>query len=88
MRKREDSSCTLKKKVGRNDSLVPGVFPGDNNRTPICRIMPMDPEGETDLPVLKQLGDNFNFKPERFGSHRPTGSSGDGPALAEVMEWC
>lgn len=77
----------VEEKVGWNDSSVPGVFPGDNNRTPICRIMPMDPEGETDLPVLKQLGDNFNFKPERFGSQRPVGSSGDGPALAKVMEW-
>ncbi|KAL8753128.1 MAG: hypothetical protein Q9199_005259 [Rusavskia elegans] len=74
-------------KVGRDDSTVPGVFPGDKNRTPICRIMPIDEEGETDLPVLKRLGDNFDFVPERLGGHHPTRPSGNGPALAKVMEW-
>ncbi|KAI4270285.1 MAG: hypothetical protein L6R38_007174 [Xanthoria sp. 2 TBL-2021] len=73
--------------VGRNDSTVPGVFPGDENRTPVCRIMPRDKEAGTDVPVLKQLGDNFSFIPERLGGHHPTRSSCDGPALANVMEW-
>lgn len=73
-------------KVGRNDRTVPGVFPGDNNRTPICRIMPMNKKGQKNIPVLQQLGDNFNFVPERLGGHRPARRSRNGPGLANVME--
>ncbi|CAO1600915.1 hypothetical protein XANCAGTX0491_004587 [Xanthoria calcicola] len=73
--------------VGRNDRKAPGVFPGDKNRTPICRIMPMNKKAGTNVPVLQRLGDNFNFVPERLGGHRPARRSRNGPGLAKVMEW-
>ncbi|KAL8652350.1 MAG: hypothetical protein Q9226_004311 [Calogaya cf. arnoldii] len=75
------------KTVGRNDRTAAGVFPNDNNRTPICRIMPKKGKGKGNIPVLQQLGDNFNFVPQRLGGHRSTKKSRNGPALARVMEW-
>ncbi|KAL8842824.1 MAG: hypothetical protein Q9176_002460 [Flavoplaca citrina] len=85
----EDGDFTIhaEETVGRNDRSAPGVFPGDNNRTPICRIMPMNKKAGTNVPVLGQLGDNFNFVPERLGGHRPARRSRYGPGLAKVMEW-
>lgn len=73
--------------VGRNDRTQPGVFPGDNNRTPICRIMPRKKKGIANVPVLQQLGDDFNFVPERLGGHHRIRNSHYGPGLAKIMEW-
>ncbi|KAL8979468.1 MAG: hypothetical protein Q9205_005202 [Flavoplaca limonia] len=73
--------------VGRNDRTQPGVFPGDNNRTPICRIMLMKEKGIANVPVLRQLGDNFNFVPERLGGQHRVRKSHYGPGLAKIMEW-
>ncbi|KAL9604119.1 MAG: hypothetical protein Q9219_000707 [cf. Caloplaca sp. 3 TL-2023] len=72
--------------VDRDDSLEPGVFPGDNNRTPICRIDPMDPAQRGRL-VLQLLGENFNFQPLRVEGHWRSKTSTKGPALARVMDW-
>ena len=73
--------------VGQNDRTQPGVFPGDNNRTPICRLMPMKKKGTANVPVLRQLGDNFNFVPERIGGQYRVRKSCYGPGLAKIMEW-
>ncbi|KAL8853174.1 MAG: hypothetical protein Q9221_001908 [Calogaya cf. arnoldii] len=73
--------------VGLNDSAAAGVFPGDKNRTPICRIMPKKGKGKGNIPVLQQLGDDFKFVPQRLAGHRATKKSPNGPALAKVMEW-
>ncbi|KAL8785540.1 MAG: hypothetical protein Q9213_003288 [Squamulea squamosa] len=72
--------------MDQDDSTVPGVFPGDNNRTTICRIKPRG--GETSVPVIERLGDAFDFVPEHPGVRsRTTAESGNGPAFADMMEW-
>lgn len=72
--------------VLRPDKGAAGVLPGDNNRTPICEIRPMD-ESKNDVPVLKQFGEGFKFKPVRYGGHRKARPSRYGPDLAKVMPW-
>ena len=74
-----------KERVLFNDSGEAGVFPGDNNRTPICRIDAMNKT--SNRPVIRQFGSNFNFKPYRLGGLRPAKPSPYGPALVHVMEW-
>lgn len=71
--------------VARDDEYQEGVFPGDTNRTPICKIMPLGLERNG--PVLKQFGRGFCFKPLRLGGHRRTRLSQCGPDLAHVMQW-
>ncbi|KAL8770274.1 MAG: hypothetical protein Q9209_003910 [Squamulea sp. 1 TL-2023] len=72
--------------VDRDESAVLGVFPGDNDRTTIFRIKPR--AGETNVPVIERLGDAFDFVPDHPGGQsRTTIQSGNGPALADVMEW-
>ncbi|KAL8935867.1 MAG: hypothetical protein Q9216_005218 [Gyalolechia sp. 2 TL-2023] len=73
-------------KVMRDDPNVPGVFPGDNNRTPICCIKPLQ-ESKGGKPVISRLGDDFDFAPERLGGHIRARPSAKGPALARIMEW-
>lgn len=75
--------------VYRNAEAAAGVFPGDRNRTPICSIQPHLPEGasRSDLPVLKQLGEDFNFAPYRYVSAYPVKDKGKGPDIAFVMDW-
>ncbi|KAL8716184.1 MAG: hypothetical protein Q9220_000089 [cf. Caloplaca sp. 1 TL-2023] len=77
------------KEVARDDRFEPGVFPGDNNRTPICQIRPMDLNPQVqDAITLNQLGEDFNFMPVRLGGHRrATIDPENGPALAWIMEW-
>lgn len=72
--------------VERDDSSVPGVFPGDNNRTPICCIKPMWKAKDGRI-VLQQFGEDFEFIPVRLGGHRRAKRSEKGPALARIMEW-
>ncbi|KAL8763144.1 MAG: hypothetical protein Q9184_000989 [Pyrenodesmia sp. 2 TL-2023] len=73
--------------VDRGDKEQPGVFPGDRNRTPICRIRPLRGEKPEEGPVLKQLGEHFDFEPVRYGGTRHWKESQLGPGLAHVMDW-
>ena len=72
--------------VLRPDKGAAGVLPGDNNRTPICKICPVD-ESKNDIPVLKRFWEGFEFKPVRYGGHRKATISRSGPDLAKVMPW-
>ncbi|KAL8645612.1 MAG: hypothetical protein Q9226_007221 [Calogaya cf. arnoldii] len=73
--------------VRRDDPTQAGVFPGDNNRTPICRIIPHGRKEEKGEIILSKLGENFSFAPERKGGHRDWRQTDKGPALARVMDW-
>lgn len=44
-------------------------------------------DSQSNEPVLKQFGPNFDFKTLRLGGHYSARSSIYGPALANVMEW-
>ena len=83
---KRDYTCRARETVLRPDRDAAGVLPGDKNRTPICKIRPMD-ESKNDLPVLKQFGEGFKFKPVRYGGHRKARPSSYGPDLAKVMPW-
>ena len=82
----KDYICRAKETVLRPDKGAAGVLPGDRNRTPICEIRPMD-ASKNGIPVLKQFGEGFKFKPVRFGGHRKAKPSRYGPDLAKVMPW-
>lgn len=84
-----DDTFTIRapENVERNDSTQAGVFPGDNNRTPICRIVPHDRAETRGEIILSELGEDFNFAPERKGGHRNWRTTNKGPALARVMNW-
>ena len=71
----------------RDDKLVHGVFPGDKNRTPICKIQPWGKSKDGTGPVLKRFGEDFEFAPVRLGGHRRGKASMWGPELAHVMDW-
>ncbi|KAL8748416.1 MAG: hypothetical protein Q9184_007319 [Pyrenodesmia sp. 2 TL-2023] len=73
--------------VMRGDNTQPGVFPGDNNRTPICRLLPLNRDLNDGEILLQSLGEGFDFQPERKGGHRLHKNSAKGPDLARVMEW-
>ncbi|KAL8927265.1 MAG: hypothetical protein Q9208_002441 [Pyrenodesmia sp. 3 TL-2023] len=72
--------------VAFNDSSQPGVFPGNFNRTPICVIKPVD-KSSSGEPVIKQLGEGFDFSLDRFGRERSTVDRNYGPGLSHVMSW-
>lgn len=82
-----DFTFYAQKRVLRNDRGVYGVFPGDNNRTPICAIWPYGRKPKEGEVILKQFGENFIFEPARFGGHRFAKPSRLGPSLARVMDW-
>ncbi|KAL8828491.1 MAG: hypothetical protein Q9170_006581 [Blastenia crenularia] len=74
------------KDVVRNNKWAAGVFPGDNNRTPICCIKPGPGAQEDDI-VLRQLGRDFDFSPLRRGGLYRYRRSDKGPGLARIMDW-
>ncbi|KAL8975246.1 MAG: hypothetical protein Q9197_000549 [Variospora fuerteventurae] len=84
-----DGQFTIRaaKDVMRDDPTQLGVFPGDNNRTPICKIVPWDREMKEGERILEQLGEDFSFGAERKGGHRDWRKTDKGPALARIMEW-
>ncbi|KAL8771059.1 MAG: hypothetical protein Q9209_003478 [Squamulea sp. 1 TL-2023] len=84
----EEGSFTLQadEEVQRGDKSVAGVFPGDDNRTPICCIRPKH-RIKDDHIVMKHFGANFEFVPVRLGGHRQAKESQKGPGLARPMEW-
>ncbi|KAL8922449.1 MAG: hypothetical protein Q9208_005171 [Pyrenodesmia sp. 3 TL-2023] len=73
--------------IMRGDNTQEGVFPGDNNRTPICRLLPLNRDLNDGEILLQSLGEGFDFKPERKGGHRLHRNTISGPDLARVMEW-
>ncbi|KAL9603177.1 MAG: hypothetical protein Q9219_001380 [cf. Caloplaca sp. 3 TL-2023] len=81
-------TIVVPEEVDRDDSEDEdeyGVLPGDNNRTPVGKIIPI---GETTTePVITLLGLNFNFTVLRRGSSRGYTRSPKGPSLANVMDW-
>lgn len=75
-----------KEHVWRDASAEHGVFPGEKNRTPICRIDPMT-QGDG-RPVIKQFGKDFVFNPVQIQGCRESDPNSDyGPSLAHVMDW-
>ena len=75
-----------KEHVWRDASAEPGVFPGDKNRTTICRIDPMTRGDER--PVIKQFGEDFLFNPAPIrGCSDSDTYSEYGASLAHVMDW-
>ncbi|KAL8751988.1 MAG: hypothetical protein Q9184_005881 [Pyrenodesmia sp. 2 TL-2023] len=70
--------------VDRDDSSEPGVFPGDRNRTPVCRIEPAVP---STINVLQRLGEGFNFNPARLSGNHSAILKDLGPAIPRVMNW-
>ncbi|KAL8692480.1 MAG: hypothetical protein Q9218_002516 [Villophora microphyllina] len=73
------------KKVEPNDYSQPGVLPGGKNRTPVAKIIPLDKSSKG--PVLLQLGFDFEFNFETFGSDKLHPEAKYGPDLAYVMDW-
>ena len=75
-----------KEHVRCDDAAGPGVFPGDLDRTPICRIDPMTHDDER--PVIRKFGKDFLFNPIRIEGCRDSDPSSEyGPSLAHVMDW-
>ncbi|KAL8942693.1 MAG: hypothetical protein Q9211_001291 [Gyalolechia sp. 1 TL-2023] len=72
--------------VTKDDPSQAGVFQGDNNRTPICQIVPHGRELKDGKNFLEQLGD-IDIAPERKGGHRRGRRTEKGPALAKIMDW-
>ncbi|KAL8930416.1 MAG: hypothetical protein Q9208_000600 [Pyrenodesmia sp. 3 TL-2023] len=84
----DDWDTYAEEEVIRDDSSEYGVFPCDNNRTPICSIRPMAAGSEaSDKPILQQFGEHFNFEPVRTKGVYPAVIGEDGPGLARVMDW-
>lgn len=84
----DSSTVTAEELLARNNRSEPGVFPGDNNRTPICCIEPLETgPTSTDIPVLKQLGPDFCFAPRRDGGPRPVQVKGLGQDIPRVTNW-
>ena len=83
-----DRTFTIKAgdRVARNDPTVPGVLPGESNRTPLGPVKPLQ-GSNMNRPVLKQFGKDFVFEIVRLGGHRAHRASSYGPALAKIREW-
>ena len=72
--------------VKRDAASEYGVLPGDHNRTPICRIEPMNGLGKR--PTITQFGPNFSFNAVRYGGHNEYHRNSQfGPSLVHVMDW-
>ena len=80
----------------RDDPNVHGIFPGDHSRTPIARLLYLNPTDqeqakEKSLPFLKQLGPNFDFGLRRDGADRVLRTTTKfrtfHPDLAHVTRW-
>lgn len=74
------------REVPRPDKTAFGVFPGDDNRTPLCSIVPRGND-KSKIPTLKRFAEDFEFDPIRLGGHRRAVPGEEGPALAHVMPW-
>jgi len=78
----------VEERVIRDDKNQDGVFPGDKNRTPICKIVPWGKSKDVTGPVLKLFDKDFEFAPERMGGHiRAKADTPWGPDLAHVTDW-
>ena len=58
---KDDLKITLPKEVLVDDITQTGVLPGDRNRTPVAKILPINND-KGNRPVLLQLGQDFSFK--------------------------
>lgn len=76
---RETFSCRAE------EIVLPGVFPGDRNRTPICSIRPVGKSANNKDVVLKQFGEDFTFEPVRLGGHRTGRDRGDHPKYQRLF---
>ena len=83
-----DRTFTIKAgdKVASGDPAVPGILPGEYNRTPLGLVKPLKGPNMS-RPVLKQFGKNFVFEIVRLGGHRAHKASRYGPALVKIREW-
>lgn len=73
--------------VKRNNPNSRGVFPGDNNRTTIAKIVQKDPVEGDKRPILKRFDSNFQFLLARGDGDRENVRTEFGPDLAHVMAW-
>ena len=72
--------------VERDDDWTAGVLPGDKNRTPVGKIVPLKQDIKGSL--LPHFGRDFKFDVLRKGSSRGyLVPSERGPGLADVMGW-
>ena len=72
--------------VAIDDENQPGVLPGGKNRTVVGMIQPMV---KSELNILQQFGDDFNFVVRRDPPARAyhPDNPARGPDLAHVMSW-
>ncbi|KAK3170770.1 hypothetical protein OEA41_002852 [Lepraria neglecta] len=82
-----DFKIHAEEQVECDDSSAEGVFPGDQNRTPIAKLRHIGKGPETNVPFIKQFGQDFEFTLERKSGDRRVQLSKWGPGLAHVMGW-
>lgn len=75
------------RRVRRNARDTPGVFPGDDNRTSIAKIIPMNSVEGDDRPILKRFDPDLEFRLLRESGDRESIRTEWGPDLAHVMDW-
>ncbi|KAL8834058.1 MAG: hypothetical protein Q9170_003950 [Blastenia crenularia] len=75
--------------VMKDDSDALGVFPGNNNRTTIAMMTPLQQSTAPHSPLLLQMGVDFEFGLQRSGKaiSKAAQRSPYGPSLAKVMTW-
>jgi len=62
-----------------------GILPGDANRMAVGKVVAMDEKYAG--PVLRSFGKEFDFMIVEKGEDGRENGSGQGPALAHVMDW-
>lgn len=85
----EPKTITVPDRVRRGDRSAFGVFPGNQNRTTIAKLVPIEDSRAKPTPLLKQMGSNFTFRLQRSGkaTTREEARSKYGPDLAQAMTW-
>jgi len=77
----------VEEKVIRDDTTQDGVFPGDKNRTPVCKIIPWGKSKDAAGSVLNMFGEDFVFATKRMGGHiKAKKDTPWGPDLAHVTD--
>lgn len=78
----------VEERVIRDAEGRDGVFPGDKNRTPICKIVPWGKSKDAAGSVLNMFGEDFVFAIDRMGGHiKAKEHTPWGPDLAHVTDW-
>ncbi|KAL8936803.1 MAG: hypothetical protein Q9211_004011 [Gyalolechia sp. 1 TL-2023] len=86
----EPKTITVPDRVRKGDRSAFGVFPGNQNRTTVAKLVPISSDSRAQsTPVLKRMGSNFTFRLQRSGKTitRQKARSQYGPDLARAMTW-